>query len=252
MSRKAALVTGAARRIGRAIAERLAGAGYDVAIHASEATKADAEAAAAPLRELGQKIVVVAAELTDPNEPARIVEAAAAALGPLSVLVNNASSFEHDAAEAIDVALFDKLIAINLRAPLLLAQHFANQVPVGKEAAIVNLVDQRVLRPTPQFFSYSITKSALWWATQTLAQAYAPRRIRVNAIGPGPVLPNAPQGDAAFEKEVAGVLLQRAVHVEEIADAVLYLIEAKSVTGQMIAVDAGQHLGWQTPDISQV
>lgn len=252
MSRKAALVTGAARRIGRAIAERLAGAGYDVAIHASEATKADAEAAAAPLRELGQKIVVVAAELTDPNEPARIVEAAAAALGPLSVLVNNASSFEHDAAEAIDVALFDKLIAINLRAPLLLAQHFANQVPVGTEAAIVNLVDQRVLRPTPQFFSYSITKSALWWATQTLAQAYAPRRIRVNAIGPGPVLPNTPQGDAAFEKEVAGVPLQRAVHVEEIADAVLYLIEAKSVTGQMIAVDAGQHLGWQTPDISQV
>ncbi len=252
MSRKAALVTGAARRIGRAIVERLAGAGYDLAIHASEATRAEAEALAAHLREQDRRAVVIAAELADAEQPARIVEAATAALGPLSVLVNNASIFEHDAAEAIDVALFDKLVAINLRAPLLFAQHFAAQVPEGAEAAIVNLVDQRVLRPTPQFFSYSITKSALWWATQTLAQAYAPRRIWVNAIGPGPVLPNTPQGDAGFEKEVAGVLLQRAVHVEEIADAVLYLVEAKSVTGQMIAVDAGQHLAWQTPDIPEV
>ncbi|MDR3407815.1 MAG: SDR family oxidoreductase, partial [Methylovirgula sp.] len=156
------------------------------------------------------------------------------------------------AADAIDVALFDKIIAINLRAPLLLAQHFADQVPEGAEAAIVNLVDQRVWRPTPQFFSYSITKAALWWATQTMAQAFAPRRIRVNAVGPGPVLPNTPQGDAGFAKEAAGVLLQRAVRVEEIADAALYLIEARNVTGQMIAVDAGQHLAWQTPDIPEI
>jgi len=252
MARKTALVTGAARRIGRAIAERLAGAGYDVVIHTSEATKAEAEAAATQLRELGQKIIVIDAELADPGEPARIVEAAAAALGPLTVLVNNASIFERDSADAIDVALFDKIIAINLRAPLLLAQHFANQVPEGMEGAIVNLVDQRVWRPTPQFFSYSVTKAGLWWATQTMAQAFAPRRIRVNAIGPGPVLPNTPQGNAGFEKEVAGVLLQRAVRVEDIADAALFLVEARNVTGQMIAVDAGQHLAWQTPDIPEI
>ncbi len=252
MARKAALVTGAARRIGRAIAERLVGAGYDLALHASEATKAEAEAVAAQLREQGQKIIVIAAELADPEQPARIVEAATAALGPLSVLVNNASVFERDAADAIDVALFDKVIAINLRAPLLLAQHFANQVPDGTEAAIVNLVDQRVWRPTPQFFSYSVTKAGLWWATQTMAQAFAPRRIRVNAVGPGPVLPNTPQGNAGFEKEVAGVLLQRAVRIEDIADAALFLIEARNVTGQMIAVDAGQHLAWQTPDIPEI
>ncbi len=252
MPRKAALVTGAARRIGLAIAERLAGAGYDLAIHSSEATRPEAEAAAAHLRTQGCKAVVIAAELADPAEPERIIAAAHAALGPLSVLVNNASIFERDTAEAVDVALFDKLMAVNLRAPMLLAQHFAQQVPEGQEAGIVNLVDQRVWRPTPKFFSYSINKAGLWWATQTLAQALAPRRIRVNAVGPGPVLPNTPQGNAGFEKEVAGVLLQRAVAPAEIADAVLYLVEARNVTGQMIAVDAGQHLAWQTPDIPEI
>jgi NAD(P)-dependent dehydrogenase (short-subunit alcohol dehydrogenase family) len=252
MARKAALVTGAARRIGRAIAERLAGAGYDIAIHSSDATKPEAEAVAAALRAKGRQAVSIAAELSDAAQPERIVSAATAALGPLTVLVNNASVFERDAADAIDVALFDKLVAVNLRAPVLLAQYFARQVPDGTEAAIVNLVDQRVWRPTPQFFSYSITKSGLWWATQTLAQALAPRRIRVNAIGPGPVLPNAPQGDAGFEKEVAGVLLKRAVESQDIADAVLYLVEARNVTGQMIAVDAGQHLAWETPDIPEL
>jgi NAD(P)-dependent dehydrogenase (short-subunit alcohol dehydrogenase family) len=252
MTRKAALVTGAARRIGCAIAERLAGAGYDVAIHASAATQAEAESLAARLRAGGRNAVVIAAELADPVQPARMIAAAATALGPLSVLVNNASIFERDAADAINVALFDKIMAINLRAPLLLAQHFADQVPEQTEAAIVNLVDQRVWRPTPQFFSYSLAKAGLWWATQTMAQAFAPRRIRVNAIGPGPVLPNLPQGNAGFEKEVAGVLLQRAVSLADIADAALFLIEARNVTGQMIAVDAGQHLAWQTPDIPEL
>lgn len=252
MARKAALVTGAARRIGLAIAERLAGAGYDLAIHASDATRPEADEAAARLQADGHKAIVIAAELSDPAQPERIVEAAKAALGPLSVLVNNASIFERDSADAIDVALFDKLMSVNLRAPLLLAQHFANQVPDGVPALIVNLVDQRVWRPTPQFFSYSVTKAGLWWATQTMAQAFAPRHIRVNAIGPGPVLPNTPQGDAGFEKEVAGVLLKRAVAPAEIADAVLFLVDAQSVTGQMIAVDLGQHLAWQTPDIPEV
>jgi NAD(P)-dependent dehydrogenase (short-subunit alcohol dehydrogenase family) len=252
MARKAALVTGAARRIGLAIAERLASAGYDLAIHSSEATRPEADEAAARLQAQGHRAVVIAAELSDPVQPEQIVETARAALGPLTVLVNNASIFERDNAEAIDVALFDRVMAVNLRAPLLLAQHFARQVPEGTPAVIVNLVDQRVWRPTPQFFSYSVTKAGLWWATQTMAQAFAPRHIRVNAIGPGPVLPNTPQGDAGFEKEVAGVLLKRAVAPKEIAEAVLFLVEAQSVTGQMIAVDSGQHLAWQTPDIPEI
>lgn len=252
MARKAALVTGAARRIGRAIAEKLAAAGYDLAVHSSEATRPEAEDVVTRLRAQGCEAVAIAGELGDAGQPERIVSQARAALGPLTVLVNNASIFERDAADAIDVALFDKLIAVNLRAPLLLAQHFAAQVPRETEAVIVNLVDQRVWRPTPQFFSYSITKSALWWATQTLAQALAPRRIRVNAIGPGPVLPNAPQGDAGFVREVAGVLLKRAVESADVAEAVLYLVNARNVTGQMIAVDAGQHLAWETPDIPEI
>ena len=148
-------------------------------------------------------------------------------------------------------------IAIRRQPPraILLAQAFATQaVTAGEDAArqdaaIINIIDQRVLRPTPQFFSYTLSKSALWTATRTMAQAYAERGVRVNAIGPGPVLPNAKDGDKGFSKEVEGVPLHRAVDPAEIAAAVLYLAEARAVTGQMIAVDAGQHLGWRTPDV---
>jgi NAD(P)-dependent dehydrogenase (short-subunit alcohol dehydrogenase family) len=244
-----ALVTGAARRIGLKIAECLAAQGYHLALHCSENTYEEAKEAAARLAEGGVETFVIAADLVDPAAPARIVAAAVKALGPLTLLVNNASIFEEDSAFALDLDLWDRLFAINLRAPLLLAQEFVRQVPEGREAAIVNIVDQRVWRPTPQFFSYSLSKSALWWATQTMAQAFAPRGIRVNAVGPGPVLPNEPQGASGFAAEVAGVPLKHAVSEAEIAEAVLYLAEAMSVTGQMIAVDAGQHLGWETPDI---
>ncbi len=242
-----ALVTGAARRIGLKIAERLAAAGYDLALHCSETSYADAQEAAARCERSGSKTFVVAADLLDPAAPARIVSVAANALGPLDLLVNNASIFEEDNAFSVDLDLWERHFAINLRAPVLLAQAFVRHA--AREAAIVNIVDQRVFRPTPQFFSYSLTKSALWWATRTMAQAFAPRGIRVNAVGPGPVLPNEPQGAKGFAEEVAGVPLRHAVGEDEIADAVLYFAEAKSVTGQMIAVDAGQHLAWETPDI---
>ena len=244
-----ALVTGAARRIGLRIAERLATMGYSLALHCSETSYDEAEEAAARFAKSGVETFLVAADLVDPAAPARIVQASAKALGPLDLLVNNASIFEEDSALAIDLDLWDRHFAINLRAPLLLAQAFVRQVPEGCEAAIVNIIDQRVWRPTPQFFSYSLSKAALWWATQTMAQAFAPRGIRVNAVGPGPVLPNEPQGTGGFAAEVAGVPLKHAVSEGEIADAVLYLAEARSVTGQMIAVDAGQHLAWKTPDI---
>lgn len=243
----AALVTGAARRIGLKIAERLASAGYDLALHCSETSYDEAKEAANRLARRVKTFVIVA-DLLDAEAPARMLEAAARTLGPLSLLVNNASIFEEDTALAVDLDLWERHFAINLRAPVLLAQEFVRQVPEGQAAAIVNIVDQRVWRPTPQFFSYSLTKSALWWATRTMAQAFAPH-VRVNAVGPGPVLPNEPQGAQGFAEEVAGVPLRHPVGEAEIADAVLYLAQAPSVTGQMIAVDAGQHLAWETPDI---
>ncbi len=142
-----------------------------------------------------------------------------------------------------------KHFSVNLKAPLILSRDFAKQCPVGSEGAIINIIDQRVLRPTPQFFTYSLSKSALFAATRTMAQAFAPQGIRVNAVGPGPVSPNFNQGEAGFAREVKGVPLARAIARDDVADAVLYLASARNVTGQMIAVDAGQHLAWQTPDV---
>lgn len=245
----AALVTGAARRIGLRIATRLAEAGYDVALHASARSKPKAEAEAARLAALGVRAIAVAADLTDASACGALVRAARSALGPLRLLVNNAAIFEADSVDTLDLALWDRHFAVNLRAPVLLAYDFAAQAASGQDAAVVNLIDQRVLRPTPQFFSYTLAKSALWMATRTMAQAFAERGVRVNAVGPGPVLPNAHDGDSGFSKEILGVLLHRAVEPDEIATAVLYLAEARGVTGQMIAVDAGQHLGWRTPDV---
>ena len=247
-SRGTALVTGAARRIGLRIATRLAAAGYDLALHTSLRSRAAAEAEASALERLGGKVAILAGDLAD-VAVCRTLVSRAAVLGPVRLLVNNAALFEADSADAIDLDVWDRHFAINLRAPAILSQAFAAQVPPGADACIVNLIDQRVLRPTPQFFSYTLTKAALWTATRTMAQAFAERGIRVNAVGPGPVLPNATDGDAGFSKETRGVPLRRAVDPDEIAAAVLYLAEARGVTGQMIAVDAGQHLGWRTPDV---
>jgi NAD(P)-dependent dehydrogenase (short-subunit alcohol dehydrogenase family) len=164
------------------------------------------------------------------------------------LLVNNASLFEPDRAADFSTELFDRHIAVNLRAPLLLAQEMGRRLPADRDGAIVNLIDQRVIRPNPMYFTYSISKSALWSATITMAQAFAPR-IRVNAIGPGPVLPNVHDGPQAFTEEARALLLKRAASVQEICDAVVYLANARSVTGQLIAVDGGQHIAWETPDI---
>ena len=242
-----ALVTGAPRRIGRAISAHLATAGYAVALHASERSRDAAHSLAAELNAGGGKAHVVIADLADANAPARLIAEAAAALGPLSLLVNNASVFEPDSPESLDPARWDRHFATNLRAPVMLATEFARALAPDQTGAIVNIIDQRVLRLTPRYFSYTLAKSALWTATQTLAQAYAPR-IRVNAVGPGPVLPNQNEGQEGFAQEVASVPLERAIAPEEIADAVLYLARARSVTGQMICVDSGQHIAWKTPD----
>lgn len=244
-----ALVTGAARRIGLRIAERLAEAGYDVALHASPRSRAEAEAEAMRIARGGRRAVVVSGDLEDASVCPALIGAAGAALGPLTLLVNNAALFEEDRADAYDEALWARHMAVNLRAPILLAQQFVAQAPAGRDCAVINLIDQRVLRPTPLYFSYTLSKSALWTATQTMAQAFADRGVRVNAIGPGPVLPNSRDGVAGFSKEIEGVPLHRPVAVDEIAATVLYLAGAAGVTGQLIAVDAGQHLGWRTPDV---
>jgi len=243
-SRGWALVTGAGRRIGRALAIQAARAGYDVVVH----VRADAEAGqdtAAEVIRLGRRSHIATADLDDAEALPGLV---AAAGEPVTLLVNCASLFAEDRAHSVTAASLDAHISANLRAPVLLSQAFAAALPDDRQGLIVNILDQRVWRLTPQFFSYTLSKAALWTATQTLAQALAPR-IRVNGIGPGPTLASIHQSDDTFADEASAVLLGRGPHPDEIAQALAYLIDATSVTGQMIAVDGGQHLAWRTPDI---
>jgi len=246
-SRGAALVTGAGRRIGRVLALEAARAGYDVAVH-HRASVDEAQETATAVRALGRRAVLVRADLADEDAVRGLIGQAAAELGPVTLLVNSASAFEDDRVGGLSRDSWDLHLETNLRAPIVLAEAFAAALPADRQGLLVNIVDQRVLRPNPQFFSYSLAKAGLWWATQTLAQALAPR-VRVNAIGPGPTLPSTHQAPGEFEAEAAGVLLQRRATPDEVAAALRYLIDAPSVTGQMIAVDGGQHLGWRTPDI---
>lgn len=244
-ARGAALVTGAGRRIGKALALEAARAGYDVAVH-HRASALEAEETAQAVRALGRRAVLVRADLANEDETRGLI--AQADIGPITLLINSASAFEDDRVGGLSRDSWDLHLETNLRAPIVLAEAFAAALPVDAQGLVVNIVDQRVLRPNPQFFSYSLAKAGLWWATQTLAQALAPR-VRVNAIGPGPTLPSVHQAPGEFEAEAAGTLLQRRATPDEVAAALRYLIDAPSVTGQMIAVDGGQHLGWQTPDI---
>ena len=243
--RGAALVTGGAKRIGRAICLELAAAGFDVAVHHRDS---DDEAAAlvAAIEGLGRRATALSADLADVVATHALIGRAVQALGPLSVLVNNASIFADDRLESLTGESWSAHLDVNLRAPVLLAQTFAAQAPDG--SAIINILDQRVLKPDPRFFSYSLSKSALWSATRTMAQALAPR-IRVNGVGPGPTLPSVHQTPEEFEAEARATLLQHAGRPEAVAAAVRWLVDADLVTGQMIAVDGGQHLAWQTPDI---
>lgn len=245
------LVTGGARRIGRAVCLKLASAGFDVAIH-HHASGDDAEALVEEIAGLGRRAVALKADLRDEAAVRELIPQAVAALGPVTVLVNNASVFEDDRVGGLSRESWDRHLETNLRAPIVLAEAFAGQFREGwgGEGAIVNLLDQKVLKPDPRFFSYSLSRNGLWWATRTLAQALAPR-IRVNGVGPGPTLPSIHQTEEEFAAEAEGTLLQRSGDPEAVADAVLWLIDAALVTGQMIAVDGGQHLAWRTPDIVQ-
>ncbi len=243
MMPRTALITGAGRRIGRAITLALSRAGYAVVLN-SHASRAEAEKLAADIIDVGGRAAVVLADLAD-HDAVRGLIAAAGAFGPLTLLVNNASEFESDEIGNLERARFERTMAVNLTAPLFLAQAFAAQAPAG--ASIVNIVDQRVLKPTPLFFSYALSKAALHDATTMLAQALAPK-LRVNAVAPGPTLPSPRQSEEQFAAQAKTMPLGHGPSPDDIAAAVLYLAEAKSVTGVTIAVDGGQHLAWRTPD----
>jgi len=252
-----ALVTGAGHRLGRAMALYLAGRGCDVAIHYAS-SRDRAEAVAAEARALGVRAAALPADLLDEGQTAALVPSAVAALGgPLTVLVNNASIFEYDTIHSATRDSWDRHLGSNLRAPFVLSQHFAAQAPKAArdaageplaQALIVNMIDQRVLKPTPEFMTYTIAKMGLWALTRTSAQGLAPD-IRVNAIGPGPTLQGGRQSAEHFARQRAATVLGRGAGPADIVAALGYLLDAPSVTGQLICVDGGQHLGWRTPDV---
>lgn len=242
---QAALVTGGARRIGRALVLALAEAGFAVAIH-HHRSGAEAGALAGEIARAGGKAVALAADLADERAVGELLPAAAAALGPIGVLVNNASIFGNDTVGTATRDSWEAHFAVNLRAPFVLIQEFAARLPSEAGGVIVNLLDERVWKLTPYFLSYTLTKSALWTLTRTMALALAPR-IRVNGIGPGPTLPSPRQSPQQFIDRARAMPLGRGTSPEEIAAALRFILAAPAMTGQMIALDGGEHLGWAQP-----
>lgn len=252
-----ALVTGGGKRLGRAMALYLAQRGFDVAVHFASSRK-EAEAVAAEITAMGRRAVALRADLLVESQVEKLIATAAQGLGgPLTVLVNNASIFEYDSLRSATRKSWDRHMESNLRAPFVLTQDFAAQVPAAGPDAngeieasglVVNMIDQRVQKLTPEFMSYTIAKMGLWALTRTAAQALAPQ-IRVNAIAPGPTLQGARQSDQHFSRQRAATVLQRGANPSDITAALGFFLDSPAVTGQMIAVDGGQHLGWQTPDV---
>lgn len=251
------LLTGAAARLGRSMALELAGSGYDVAVHYARSQQ-EAAQTVAEIKEMGRKAVALQADLLEPDQVDQLIPRAAEALGgPLTLLVNNASIFEYDTIATATHSSWDRHMGANLRAPFFLTQAFARQAPKATDdargeslpqALVVNMLDQRVQKPTPEFMTYSLAKHALWALTRTSAQALAPH-VRVNAIAPGSTLIGARQSEAHFNGQRAASILHRGPNVDDITAALRYFLTSPAVTGQMIAVDGGQHLGWKTPDI---
>lgn len=252
-----ALVTGAGKRLGRAMALYLAGRGYDVAVHFAT-SQTEAEAVADEIVTMGRRAAAIKADLLDEAQTERLVARAADRLGgPLTLLVNNASIFEYDSITSATRKSWDRHIESNLRAPFVLTQAFAAQAPRAipdeqgesfAQAMILNMIDQRVLKLTPEFMSYTIAKMGLWALTQTSAQALAPH-VRVNAIGPGPTLQGAKQSPDHFASQRASTVLQRGANAADVTAALGFFLDAPAVTGQLICVDGGQHLAWKTPDV---
>lgn len=254
---KRALVTGAGARLGKAMALYLARQGYDVAVHYNSSVEG-AEAVAGEIRAMGRQAEVVEADLLDEAAIQGLVPAAMAALGgPVTCLVNNASIFEHDVISTATRESWDRHMESNLRAPFVLTQAVAAHMPAAltdengeplPQGLVVNMVDQRVRKLTPEFMSYTIAKMGLWAFTQTAARALAPH-IRVNAIGPGPTMIGHRQSEEHFTRQRANTVLKRGANPDDITAALGYFLSAPAVTGQLICVDGGQHLGWLTPDM---
>jgi NAD(P)-dependent dehydrogenase (short-subunit alcohol dehydrogenase family) len=248
--RKTVLITGAARRIGRGLALDLARSGWSVAIHYNT-SQDEALALADEIRAMDVEAMTVQGDLSAFESQGRIVAQAVAELGQLDCLINNASVFEPDEVGKLTLDSWAQHLDTNLRAPVFLSQAFAAQHNGDEPGNIINVIDQRVWKLNPRFFSYTASKSALWTVTRTLAQALAPR-IRVNAIGPGPALPNVRMDDDDFVRQKQATLLQRGTSPQEICDAARFILSAPAMTGQMIVLDGGQHLVWQTPDVVDV
>jgi NAD(P)-dependent dehydrogenase (short-subunit alcohol dehydrogenase family) len=244
---RTALVTGAAVRIGRAIAEDLAAHGWAVVIHCNR-SRAAADELAAGINARGGRAAVVQADLANLDVLPNFIERVGAVLEPAELLVNNAAIFEKDEIGSLEPGAWRRQMDINLAAPMFLSQAFAAALPDGKSGNIINIIDQRVWKPVPEFLSYQISKSGLWAATVALAQALAPR-IRVNAIAPGPTLPSPRQTQAGFERQAAALPLGRGPALADFGQTVRFLVDTPSITGQMIALDGGQHLAWKTPDV---
>ncbi|MGI9356740.1 MAG: SDR family oxidoreductase [Rhizobiaceae bacterium] len=243
---RTALITGGSLRIGKAICEGLSAAGYAVAVHYHSSSN-DAHLLVDEIRAAGGKAVAVQADLTDSVAVRNVMADANKALGPIGLLVNNASVFESDSFEVDDEILWNTHFDVHVKAPSVLTAAQYDQLPQDTQGLAVNIIDQRVWKLTPAFSSYTLSKSALWTATRTMAQTFAPR-LRVNAIGPGPTLPSPRQSQESFQKQVDTLLLKRAPDLVEFTRTILYLAETGSVTGQMIALDGGQHLAWDTGD----
>jgi NAD(P)-dependent dehydrogenase (short-subunit alcohol dehydrogenase family) len=248
--RGAALVTGSAKRIGRQIALDLAADGWDIAVHCNTSFE-DAEDVAQNIKTMGRKATIVRGDLSEAEVPDRLMAEASAALSGITCLINNASIFEPDEVGHLTPASWAAHLDTNLRAPVFLSQAFARQLAPGTEGNIISIIDQRVWKLNPKFFSYTMSKSALWTATRTLAQSLAPA-IRVNAIGPGPALPSARMDEEEFAKQTRLTLLGRGTSPTEISAAVKFILSQPALTGQMIALDGGQHLVWQTPDVVEI
>ncbi len=244
-NKKLVLVTGAAKRIGRAIALDLASQGYDLAIHYNQ-SEAEAVALVDEITVAGGMAKAFQADLAREEDAQKLISTVSDAMGPVDVLINNASIFEEEDWQDVTRTSWDRHMDINLRAPFLLMQEMAKNLPDDKVGAIVNIIDQRVWNLTPHYVSYTVAKTGLWTLTQTMALALAPK-IRVNAIGPGPTLRNIRQTEADFSDQCKQVPLQRQTSLKDVCEGVRYLITASSITGQMIALDGGEHLGWAQP-----
>ncbi len=244
---KTVLVTGAAIRIGRAVALDMAAKGWRVVVHCNN-SGAQARELAEHICSTGGQALAIEADLSEPDAAGEIFKACSSWHGTITCLINNASVFENDDLTSLTAMGWDEHLNVNLRAPVLLAQAFAAQCPAESDGVIINMIDQRAWRLTPHFFSYTISKSALWTATQTMAQALAPH-IRVNGIGLGPTMANKRQSAEDFERQAKAVPLGHGPSADEICEAVQFILSSRSLTGQMIALDGGQHLAWQTPDV---